>query len=96
MLAAQEAKCLICLQIKELVIDHCYVNGHVRGYCAQAAMRALACWAIMLSTQGMRYCISGSEVSLSRALPPTIELQYSASTHCCALGPASLQALRTT
>jgi hypothetical protein len=31
MLVEQEAKCLICRQIKRLVIDHCHVNGHARG-----------------------------------------------------------------
>lgn len=31
MLKEQEAKCLICKQIKRLVIDHCHKDGHARG-----------------------------------------------------------------
>lgn len=31
MLKKQEAKCLICDEIKRLVIDHCHATGDVRG-----------------------------------------------------------------
>jgi hypothetical protein len=36
MLRLQDARCLICKEIKRLVVDHCHVNGHVRGLlCSQ-------------------------------------------------------------
>lgn len=61
----QDKKCAICKQSKELVIDHCHENNHVRGLLCRQCNLALG-----LFKDNVSYMNNAIEYLINNSIPP--------------------------